>query len=119
MSQKQYKALHNLARSQTKGKHIDITKGLYKDFKKRLSSDRKGTQALAKIIKSRSHNKVRSFSGEVPEACPPALHPYPKSRITKGYKSDSYHPTKGFKKQSQRIVELYLTGFTPWTMGVL
>lgn len=119
MSQKQFKALRNLAERKTVGKPVEATRALYKQLKKKWRVSLGEQQAKATPIRTRSHYKVQSYSGDVPKACIPTSQPFPKSRITKGYRSDSYSHTKGFKKQSTWVRVLLATGFTPWTMGML
>lgn len=119
MSQKQYKAMRQLALQQTVGKPIEATKAMYKQMKAKWRKDTRGQQAKAAPIRTKSFYSPNQKTGEIPKASPPALQPYPRSIVRKGYKSDSYSQTKGFKKQSAWIRELFSTGFTPWTMGVL
>ena len=119
MSQKQFKAMRKLAALQTIGKPEKETRALYHKMKKSLKMGYGVAPAKATPIRTRSHYKVKSHSGEVPAACPPALQPYPKSRTIKGFKMDGYSHTKGYKRQSPSVKRLFSTGFTPWTMGNL
>lgn len=119
MNQKKCKAMRRLARLYTIGKPIELTTALYKRYKQKKRDAKSIQQVKATPIRTKSFYSPNQKTGEIPKASPPALQPYPRSIVRKGYKSDSYSHTKGFKKQSAWIRELFSTGFTPWAMGVL